>query len=168
MRREASIAFLVGLVVGFTTFAILAKAEEQKAQLFMVEEIPVFPSKVSDAEAHIRTIQRLAVQYQFLYPIHVYSADDFYYYYSIPIKDFADIDNFYKARMEWVQRMGDENFQSVVMSGLGSYESLKWFIIRPRPDLSLVPEESRLESEGANYRYWGLCYVKPIFSSIAG
>ncbi len=157
MQRKISIIILLILCA----FATLAQAEEQTTQLLMVEEIPVFPSRVSDAEAHIRMVQKLASQYQFPYPIHVYSTNDIHYYYVIPIKDFADIDNFHKARMEWVQRMGDENFQSAVKSGLGTYKSLKWFIIRHRPDLSYISDKPRFKPEEANYMYMPFCYVKP-------
>lgn len=157
MKKKISI-FILAL---FCASAIMAQAEEQKAQLFMVEEIPVFPSKVNDVETHIKMIQKMADQYQFPFPIHVYSTADLNYHYVIPIKDFADIDTLYQARMEWIQRMGDENVQSLVKSGLGTYKNLKWFIIRHRPDLSYASDKPRFKPEKANYLYMPFCYVEP-------
>jgi hypothetical protein len=57
--------------------------------------------------------------------------------------------------------MGDENFQSVVKSGLGTYKSLKWYIIRHRPDLSYTSDKPRFKPEEADYMHIPFCYVTP-------
>jgi hypothetical protein len=151
------LCFLVCLCASTT----LAQAKEQKAQLFMVEDISVLPSKVSDFEAHVKTIQKFANEYKFPYPIYVYNIDDYSYFYVIPVKDFADIDDFNKAKMEWIERMGQENLMSILKSGEGSYKHLRWFIIRHRPDLSYTSDKPRFKPEEANFMSIPLCYVKP-------
>jgi hypothetical protein len=158
--RGKSLVLLFSVVFCLCALPNLDQAEEQKAQMFMVENISVLPSKVSDFESHVKTIQKFANEYKFPYPIYVYNMDDYSYFYVIPVKNFADIDDFNKAKMEWIERMGQENLMSIFKSGEGSYKHLRWFIIRHRPDLSYTSDEPRFKSEEANYLYIPLSYVK--------
>jgi hypothetical protein len=161
MRGKSSNSLMLSLMISFWVLTTLAQAEQQKTQLFFVEEAVVKPSMVEKFESLTKEALALCEKYGFPFPFNAFTTDDFHYYFVWPIENYGSLNSVFKAIGEWVVNMGDENWQTLVKSGEGTHEYMKWSIIRHKPDLSLTPEKPRLKPEQTNYRYWGLCYVQP-------
>ena len=161
MRSKIYVFLMLGLVVSLCALTTLAQADEQKAQLFFIEEAVVKPSMVDKYEAHAKEAIGLCVKYGLPFPFYAFTTDDLHYYFVWPIENYASLDSLFKALGGWVEKMGDENWQALVKSGEGTHEYMKWSIIRHRPELSYTPEKPRLKPEEANFVVWIFCYVQP-------
>lgn len=161
MRCKVSLFLMLGLVVSLCSLTTLVQAEEKKAQLYFVEEIVIKPSMVDKYEAHTKEALELCEKYGIPFPFYAFTTDDFHYYFVWPIESYASLDSLFKSIGEWVVKMGDENWQALVKSGEGTYEYMKWSIIRHKPDLSYKPEKPRLKPEEANFMVWIFCYIQP-------
>ncbi len=141
MKAKVLISLTTILIVSLCVIPTLPQAKEPKSQLFLVEEVVVKPAKVAEWEAHIKEAIELFAKYEFPYQLYAYSYDDFHYRFGRPIDNFADIDNFYKAFGEWSKKMGSEQWESLMKSGIGTLDYYRYFLTRFRPDLSYIPEE---------------------------
>jgi len=161
MRSKISIFLMVSLAVSLCALTTLAQEKEQEGQLFLIAEVVVKPSMVSQYEAHAKEVLELATKYNFPYPYNLFSTNDYYYYYAFPMKNFADIDNLYKAFDEWFKKMGEKESQEMMKSALGTYAYESFFLHRYAPDLSYTPEKPRLKPEEEKFFYWGFCFIQP-------
>ena len=161
MRSKISIVLIVGLMVSFCTLAILAQTEEQKSQLYFVEEVAVKPSMLSVHEAAIKEMVGLSSEHKYSYPWYAYNTDDFHYYYVFPVENLSETENIFKAWGEIAKKLPGEQLQTLMKNYQSTYEYAKYFMFRTRPDLSYTPESPRLKPEEANFTYWGFCYLLP-------
>ncbi len=159
--RDKSLLSLLVIVFCFCFQFTLAQAAEEKAQLYFFEDVVVKPSMVSVHEASIKEMAAHSSKHKYPYPWYAYSTDDFHYYYVFLVDNLAEIDNIFEKWDDLAKKVPEEQWQSMLKKYWSAYEYSKWGIFRYRANLSLVPEKSRLESEEAKFRYWGLCYVKP-------
>ncbi len=160
MRGKSSV-FLLGLVFCLSALSSFAHTEEQKAQLWFVEEVVVKPSMVEKYEAHTKEALILWKKYGTPSAFYAFNTDDFHYYFLWSIENYASLDSLFKAIGEWVVKMGDENWQALVKSGEGTYEYMKWSIIRLKPDLSYFPEKLMKKPEEASFVYLNFFYIQP-------
>ncbi len=160
MKGKFFVVFLA-LVFCLCALSTLAKAEKQKAQLFFVEEVVVKPFMIDKYETHTKEALILWKKYGTLFPFYAFNTDDFHYYFVWPIENYASLDILFKAIGEWVEKMGDENWQALVKSGEDTHEYMRWSIVRHRPDVSYIPEKSRLKSEETSFLYLNLFYILP-------
>jgi len=161
MRSKISIFLMAGLVVSLCALTALAQAEEQKAQAYYVLEVVIKPSMVAEYEAAVKELVSLNSQYKATYPWSGFSADDFHYYFSIPVENLADIDKMFKEDSELEKKMGEEKSREIGKRFAGTYEYVRPFMLYHNPDLSYTPESPRLQSEEANYRLWVWYYIQP-------
>lgn len=158
---KSKVIFMVVLMMGFSSLFTASQAEEQKSELLLIEEEIVKPPKIVDLEAALKEMVAYSAQYKYPYPWYTYSNDNYVYYYVMPIKDLADINNIMKTWAELAEKVGKESWQATMKKYQGAYEYLKLGVVRTRPDLSYVPENPRLKPDEGVYIRWGLCYVKP-------
>ena len=161
MRCKVLVLSIASLVISLCTLTTLAQAEEQKAQLYFVEEVVVKPSMVDKYEAHTKEALNLWTKYGSPFPFYAFITDDFHYYFVWPIENYASLDSLFKAIGEWVVKMGDENWQALVRSGEGTYEYLKWSMVRHKPELSYTPENPSLKPEEPNFVYLNFFFIQP-------
>ena len=160
MRGKVLISLMVGLVVTLWAVTTLPQAEEQKAQLFLIEQVVVKPSKVAEYEAHVKEALDLCYKYKFPYPFHSASTDDFIYYFLFPVENFADIDNLYKAFGELEKKIGAEQLQAMIKRTIGTFEYGQYSVFSYLPELSYTPEKPRLKPEEVIFRLWEFAYIK--------
>jgi hypothetical protein len=162
MKRKISVFLIVGFVVSLCALTILAQEEEQEAQAYYLMEVVVKPSMIAEYEAAVKEIASLNSQYQSTYPWNGFSAVDFHYYFSIPMKNLADIDNMYKEDSKLNEKMGEEKSKEIEKRFAGTYEYVRECMIYSSPDLSYTPKSPRLQPDDeANYRFWIWYYVQP-------
>ena len=161
MRSKISIFLMVSLAVSLCALTTSAQAQEQEGQLFLGMEVVVKPSMVSQYEAHVKEVLELVTKHNFPFPYNLFSTNDYCYYYMFPMKNFADIDNWYKALGELFKQMGGENYQEMMKHSMGSYAYEKISLFRHAPDMSYIPEKQRLKPEEEKFFYWGRCFIQP-------
>ena len=158
MRGKFLVLFLAQ-VICLCVSSTQAQVEEQKAQLWFVEEVVVKPSMVEKYEAHTKEALGLCEKYEIPFPFYVFTTDDFHYYFLWPIENYESLDSLFKAIGEWVAKIGDENWQALVKSGEGTYEYMKWSIVRHKPELSYNPEKRMATLEEPSFVYLNFYYI---------
>jgi hypothetical protein len=149
---------LLFLLAIFYIINIMAQAEEQKAPLYIVEDTVVKPSKIAEYEVHVKMAVDLFKKYNYPYPVYNCTTDDFHYISIFPLKNYADMENTYKATGELAKKAGEE-WQAMIKSADGTLEYSKYFMVRYIPQLSYIPEEPRLKPEESNFMQWEFFYV---------
>ena len=161
MRSKALMALVLCLLVGFSGLSIMAQDEKPKTQRYFVEEMIVKPGNVAAFEAGAKEMAAALKKTDFPYSLSVFSRDDNHYFFSFPMETYGDIDKIFEAWSEMVKKWGPENYQALEERMQGTFESVNYSVIRLAPGMSYVPENPRLDSTEALFRYWGICYIKP-------
>jgi hypothetical protein len=155
MRNKMTVFLALGLLAVLFIFPGMTGAQEQKSQLYSIEEIVVRPAMAAKFEAAVKK----EIELGYPYPFSAYSTDDFYYYFLTPIENYASIDALNKAESEWAKKIG-ENHQALMKSVEGTFEYYRLGVIRFLPELSYPPKKPRLKPEEVNFTYWGFLYVE--------
>jgi hypothetical protein len=148
------LAVLLGLCVG------QAPAQEKKSQMYLVEEVLVKPS----ADAAFYELEKEAValcqKQKWPYAWTCYAADDYRYYFVIPIANLAEVDSYYKAAAEFFAKNGAE-FKPLLdkFSDLAEYD--RYFILTYNPELSMIPEKPRYKPGETDFFSIDIWYIKP-------
>ena len=161
MRRGIFVFFMVAIIVALSALTTYAQAEKPLPQLFFVLEVAVKPCMLSQYETAFKEMITLYKEYKATYGWYGFSADDFIYYFSVPVKDLSDVENMFKEDEEISKKWGEEKSKEIEKSLAGTSKYRRTSIMYERKDLSYVPEEPRLKSKEANYRLWVYYYVKP-------
>ena len=151
------VAFLVSLCV-LTSWA---QDEKQKSQAYFLLDVMVRPSMIAEYETAAKEMIALNAQYNASYGWFGFQGDDFHYYFFMPVKDLADLDNMFKADRELEKKMGEEKSKEIEKLFSGTYECVHTYMIYTRPDLSYTPENPRLKPEEAIFSKWILYSVLP-------
>lgn len=159
MRGKVLILLAVVLTVSLWAFAALPQDEEPKAQLFFVTEEVVKPSIVGKYEALAKEYVAKCIKHKSPYPFYTFSTDDFHYYWAFPVKNFADIDNLFKAGAEMVEKEGIEQWQEMMVKFGQTLYSYHRFVVRYMPQQSYIPSNPRLKPEESKFCYWTFIYV---------
>jgi hypothetical protein len=133
----------------------LAGTQEQKSELFSIEEVVVKPAMAARYEAAVKK----EIELGYPYPFMAYSSDDFHYYFLIPIENYAGLDALNKGEGEWAKKIG-EKYQDLLKSVAGTFEYYRLGVIRLLPDLSYIPKEPRLKPGEEAFLSWGFAYVE--------
>ena len=152
---------LLGLVFCLCTLSALAQAEEQKAQLIFMDEYVVKPSLISEFEAASKDTLAEWSKHKYPYSFEGYFSEDMRFIFITPIKNFADIDNYYKALEELKKRMGTKRWKALWKRESAALNYLKSRIFYYLPELSYFPEKPRLKPEEESFAVWSLYYVIP-------
>jgi len=160
MRGKVLIYLMAGLVVTLWAVNVWAQGEEQKAQLYFIEQVVVKPSMVAEYEAHVKEALDLFAKYNFPYSVHACSTDDFLYYLLFPVENYADIENLYKAFVELEEKTGAEQWQVMLKRVEGTLEYYQYSVFRYLPELSYTPEKPRLKPEEEIYLFWEFWYLE--------
>ena len=160
MKSKVSVFVLVGLVVSLCSLTTLALAEEQEAQLWLLWDILVKPSKVMEFEKAMKDQVALYKKHNFPYPWSVASTEDNHYFFLVPIKEFAEIDDINKAFDEAEKKMGAD-YKAIEKSFVGTMEHIHPYLWYLNLELSYFPETPRLKPGEDVYLYYTYLYFKP-------
>jgi len=155
VKNKAAVFLAVGLFSVFFVLSGLTGAQEQKLQLYSITEVVVKPAMVAQYEAAVK--KEIELGYPF--PVEAYSTDDFYYYFLVPIENYAGIDAMNKAEADWDAKVGEE-FQKLMKNVEGTFDYYRHGVIRSIPELSYAPKKPRFKLEEQKFITWGFAYVE--------
>ena len=120
-----------------------------------MQELLVKPSGIEAYEAEIKK----TMEYDLPYSWSTFVTEDYRYYFVFALDNFAGIDKLYTQFGDVMQRIGLEKIQAMHerLSDIIEYE--KFWVIRPRADLSFVPEV-RQNLEENSFCMWHFFYLK--------
>jgi hypothetical protein len=120
-----------------------------------VEELLVKPAGIEAYETEIKK----TMGYDLPYSWSTFVTDDYRYYIVFGLDNFAWIDKHYTQFGDVIQKIGLDKIQAMHerLSEIIEYE--KFWVVRPRPDLSFVPE-TRQKPEENTFCVWHLFYLK--------
>jgi len=159
MKSKVSIILMVCFVVSLCALTTLAQAQEQKAQLYVVWDIVVKPSKVGDFEAASKEEVALYAKYKFPYAWSVSRTSDYHYYYLIPVENFAAIDNIFKA-FDKVAKMAGEEYKEMLDKFIGTYEYVQPSVYSLNYELSFFSEKQKEKAGEENFVFFDIFYFK--------
>jgi hypothetical protein len=155
MKNKTAVFVGMVLLAVLFVFCFLAGAQEQKGQLYSVSAMAVKPAMASKFEAAVKK----EIELGYPMPFMTYSTDDLFYYFLVPIENYAGIDSMNKAEGEWAAKIGPE-YQTLMKSVAGTIDYYQSGVIRFLPDLSYAPKKPRLKPEEENFISWGFAYVE--------
>lgn len=161
MKCKISVFLIVGLVVCLSALTILAQAEEQKGQLWFVDQYVVKPSMVGEFEAGVKEWIAQCTRHNYPYRWNAQSSEDFLYLFFTPVDNFADIDNMDKADAELAKKIGEEQMQALMKRFEGTYDYYRHYMARSLPELSYTPESPRLKPEEGTFVNTDFYYIQP-------
>jgi hypothetical protein len=155
VKNKAAVFLVVGLFSVFFVLSGLTGAQEQKAQLYSISEMVVKPAMAAKFEAAVKR----EIELGYPMPFETYCTDDFYYYFLVPIENYAGIDAMNKSEGEWAAKIGQE-YQSLMKSVEGTFDYYRSGVVRSLPELSYAPKKPRLKPEEQRFILWGYAYVE--------
>jgi hypothetical protein len=152
---------ILNVVLILATYSIFcgleAQEEKPKTQGFIVWEDQVQPSKVEAYENGSKKMLQTYGENGLSYEIHIYSTDDYRYYWVVDIDRFADIDTLYREFSKIYKAMGEEASNEIDAALDGTINKTKIWTCYWRSDLSYMPE---IAADSGDFRFWGFMYVK--------
>lgn len=150
-------AVLVGMVFLSVLFVLsgMTGAQEQKGQLYSVEEVSVKPAMAAKYEAAVKK----EIELGYPYPFETYSTDDFYYYFLTPIDNYAGVDGLNKMEEDWAAKIGPE-YEALMQSVEGAINYFRIGVVRFLPELSYAPKKPRFKPEEQKFISWSFAYVE--------
>jgi hypothetical protein len=163
MKSKNCYLLSMGCVVlaGLLVLPVFTKAQELKAQAYLMTEYVVKPYMAKEFEA--ATIEEIGLfaGINFPYGGAAYCTEDWHYYFFIPIgKDAASLEKYGAAMTEAVAKLG-ENYETLLKRMAGAYEYHREMIVYLRPDLSYTPAESNIKPGESNYVFFEFAYILP-------
>jgi hypothetical protein len=155
VKNKAVVFLAVCLFAILFVFSGLTGAQEQKSQLYSISEMAVKPAMAAKFEAAVKR----EIELGYPLPFETYSTGDFYYYFLMPIENYAGIDAMNKAEGEWAAKIGPE-YQALMKSIEGTFDYYRSGVVRSLPELSYVPKKPRLKPEEQKFISWGYAYVE--------
>jgi hypothetical protein len=155
VKNKAGVFLAVGLLSVLFVFSGTTGAQEQKSQLYSVTEVIVKPAMVAQFEAAVKK----EIELGYPYPYSAYSTDDFYYYFLVPIENYAGIDAMNKTEGEWAAKAGQE-YEAMMKSLAGTVEHYRSGVVRFLPELSYAPKKPRLKAEEEKFITWYFAYLE--------
>jgi hypothetical protein len=155
VKNKAAVFLAVCLFAVLFVLSGLTGAQEQKSQLYSISEMVVKPAMAAKFEAAVKR----EIELGYPMPFETYSTDDFYYYFLVPIENYAGIDAMNKAEGEWAAKIGQE-YQALMKSVEGTFDYYRSGVVRFLPELSYAPKKPRLKPEEQKFISWGYAYVE--------
>jgi hypothetical protein len=155
MKNKISIFLALGLLAVLFIFPGMTGAQEQKSQLYFVEEVHVKPAMAAKYEAAVKK----EIELKYPHPFETYSTEDFIYYSLFPIENYGGIDKINKADLEWIGKIGKE-FQALMKSAEGTIDYYKYGVVHLAPELSYAPKKPRYKPEETKFIYWYFVYLE--------
>ena len=143
-------------------YAETEKKEEKKAQLYLILDEVVIPSKTAEYEKNAEKLLSVLKAKNDPGPWTIYKTDDNHYYWISPIKNYGEIDK----RNEFGSKAykGDMELKKIMKSMFSTVESTTAGFFYYSFKLSYIPENAKPDPEGENFVYWAYYYIKPGFS----
>jgi hypothetical protein len=160
MRGKILVFLVASLVVSLFALTTLAQVEEQKEQLFVIDEWVVKPPMANEFEAVVKESIAIYAEHKFPYPFYTFWTSDFHYHVMWPYEKYGDLDNWYEAIEELSKKVG-EPWQALSKRVAVTYEYIHSSVYYHMPELSYIPENPRLKHEEANFFFFDIYYVQP-------
>lgn len=161
MKAKICVLLAGVFVACFFAQVMLAQAQEQKPQLWFVEDMVVKPSKINDFEAVTKDFNAVFKKYGFPYPMNTYSSDDFHYYLFYPVENLSDLQKAYEIFGDIGKKLGEANLQALMKRQGDAIEYYKQYFLRTMPELSYLPKKPRLKPEEKSAFIWDIYYCVP-------
>lgn len=86
--------------------------------------------------------------------------DDGHYYYLIPLKNYAEMDNFPKIFNNAIDKVGKENWSNFMIELESTISTHRDFVVKWSAEYSYIPKEPRLKDGEANFVHWMYFHFK--------
>lgn len=160
MRGKVLISLLAALLAAACVSVSVAQETEQQGQLWLVEDCTVKPSRAGEFEETLKEIIAQATEHNFKYYWYTWSGE-VHYYFAMPVENYSDVENYFKAFSELEQKMGEEKFQAWYKRAADTCESWRYLLRRYQSGLSYAPENPRLQPGEGSFVHWKSWYVLP-------
>ena len=152
MKSQKIITLLLLFLLCFAlTVVAQEKEKENKIQAYYINEDQVKPCMVFEYEEALKEYSAFMKENKYKYPLHLFSTDDFIYYYSTPM-DFsgAYLDSINAAYSEVVSK-DKEKWGKIWEKFEGTYHYNKSYVIAYNSALSYSPKETSYKGNEKHY-----------------
>ncbi len=156
--KKFYLLFLICLLVG-AFFASETRAQEgESSNLFLLMEEFVAPSDLPEFwKVQTEALEKMD-ELEMKMTFYAYQTDDNSFYWALPIKNFAGIDEFFAAMRENNKRLLDNGYDGIAkFRGLSNIsQSVVWL----NPALGYKPAQMSDEGESRPFNEWTFIYLK--------
>jgi hypothetical protein len=161
MIKRHSILLILGFALFLGAWPAQSRSQETRAQLYLMGDFLVDVSRAAEYEAALKELMNNLEKHGFPFNADVYTTGDSHYYIVFQLKDYADVDSWFKAWGELAQKMGPENLQAVHSRIVAAEIERVYAFWYFRPDISFLPEKERLKPEEIGYYTWDYVWLIP-------
>ena len=148
-----AIVFFLFLIISHNLYA-----QEEVPNLLKIWRFTVKPNKVTDFENIIKELNAKDKKYKLSHSYYVSKSSSFNYSFIIQLEDYSDFDKYMESWNGIKAKMGEKH-DALYKRWAETYDSYSTFFVKPRPDLSYIPEKPRLEE--VKLFFHDVLYVKP-------
>ena len=158
-HKNPILAVILTVFLGLSPAAV--RSQELRPQLFLMGDFLVDVSRASEYEAALKELLANLEKHGFPLLFDTHRTDDNHYYIVYSLKNYADVDSWFKAWAELAQKMGPENLQALHRRLVSTEIERVYQFWYFRPDISFLPEKERLKPDEIGYCTWDYVWVIP-------
>ena len=135
--------------------------QEAKDQLFVVHEEIVKVDMLSQYEKTSKEWVDMMHEAGLDIPqVHASQRDDFHYYYSIPISNYAEIDGIFPKFQEAIKKVDKDKWAKFTSENDQAIKTLKEYVIKWSAALSYESKQPRLKQGEGKFLHWIFFHYK--------
>lgn len=159
MRTAKLFSVFAGVL--FICSSVLFAQGNNKDQLFMVREevarVDMWDKYESTSKQWVEMMQEGMLD---ISSVSASQRDDGHYYYLIPLKDYAEIDNFPKIFGSAIDKIGKDKWSAFMKENETTIATHKDFVVKRSADYSYTPKSPRLKSDEGTFIHWLFFHYK--------
>ena len=161
MNRKWITPIITVIILALWTYMATAQVDESKDQLFSVSHDVVKPSKVSEYEASIKEFHEMIQTHSSSEGSFTCSMrEDYHYFFLFPIQSVGEQVFVDKAMGEWIQKTGQEKFNSFWDKFDNVIDYKQPFYTLRSADLSYTPANPRLKPNERSFLHFTDYYLR--------
>ena len=161
MKKFHLFCLLCFLLV-FLSGTLLVNAQDiPKDQLFWIHEEKPKVNMIDQYESTTKDILKMFKEGGWNVEIYTSQRDDNWFYYLIPISNYADIDSTYENFGSARKKVGEDKWMSKMVENSSTIEVSKDMLVSRSGKYSYTPKNPRLKEDEAKFIHWDFFSVLP-------
>lgn len=160
MKTQKIYQILMSILCIFFILPVTGQ-DSQEPVLYFTEDFTIKPSKIADFREAIKEFIKIYEENEVTYRWDTYQTEDFHFYFTTRVKDYADIGNMFSVINEMTGKTDPEKLENINRLTSESTDSYRYGIYFYRPDISYIPSNYTINNDEPAYMQWSWLYILP-------
>ncbi len=135
--------------------------DSQEPVLFFTEDFTVKPSEIANFKEAVKAFIKIYDDNEVAYRWDTYQTEDFHFYFTTRVEDYADIGNMFSVINEMTAKTDPEKLRKINQLTSESTDSYRYGLYFYRPDISYIPPNYSMNNDDPAYMQWNWFYIIP-------